>query len=310
MGDELKVRLWRRAGHLRVYVTAPDGRDIGWYDPRTGHHVLSDETLAGPFWAVAGTEAARLRALGELDEPPAKPADPAAAVMDDNARHPPHAPPSEIGSPAVRAARWDDLAANKPGEAALARARELRREHPVRTLLGRVLGIRTQARSFAIGARGERRVGHRLDRWAAVHGWRVLHAVPVGRRGADIDHLVIGPFGVVTVNTKTTANPVWVGEYGMTVGGLKVGYIQAARAEAARAAARLSRAAGMSIDVVPAVVFFGPRRFTVRRGGPADVAVLPSPRALRRWLRRQRNVLSPAQAETVYAAARRPVTWA
>jgi len=40
------------------------------------------------------------------------------------------------------------------------------------------------------------------------------------------------------------------------------------------------------------------------------VAVLPSPWALRRWLRRQRNVLSPAQAETVYAAARRPVTWA
>jgi hypothetical protein len=96
-------------------------------------------------------------------------------------------------------------------------------------------------------------------------------------RGGDLDHLLIGSFGVVTVNTKTTAKPVWVGEYGMTVGGLKVDYIRAARGEARRAQARLARAAGIAMTVVPGIVFLGPRTFTVRRGGPPDVAVLPSP---------------------------------
>ena len=87
-----------------------------------------------------------------------------------------------------------------------------------------VLGIRTSAQSFADGARGERTVGRQLSKWAARYGWYVLHAVPVGRRGADIDHVVIGPFGVITVNTKTTVTAVWVGEYGLTVGGQPVDY--------------------------------------------------------------------------------------
>lgn len=53
----------------------------------------------------------------------------------------------------------------------------------------------------------------------------------------------------------------------------------------------------------------GARRVSVRRGGPADVAVLPSPRALRQWLRKQRPVLEPSQVDAVYAAARRPASW-
>jgi hypothetical protein len=109
----------------------------------------------------------------------------------------------------------DDLARNAPGSSASARARELRREHPLLTSAAAALGIRTSAQQFAAGARGERTVGRQLNRWAARYGWHVLHAVPVGRRGADIDHVVIGPFGVVTVNTKATSTAAWVGEYGL-----------------------------------------------------------------------------------------------
>ncbi|MBG6212216.1 hypothetical protein RCH23_000129 [Cryobacterium sp. CAN_C3] len=32
--------------------------------------------------------------------------------------------------------------------------------------------------------------------------WTVLHAVPVGSGSSDIDHVVIGPAGVFTINTK------------------------------------------------------------------------------------------------------------
>ena len=72
----------------------------------------------------------------------------------------------------------DDLARNAPGASASARARELRREHPLLTSAAAVLGIRTSARSFAAGARGERTVGRQLSKWAARYGWYVLHAVP------------------------------------------------------------------------------------------------------------------------------------
>ena len=57
------------------------------------------------------------------------------------------------------------------------------------------------------------------------------------------------------------------------------------------------------------IVFVGARRFTRSRGGPRDVVVLPAPRDLRRWLRRQGTVLDAGQVEALYAAARRPETW-
>jgi hypothetical protein len=209
----------------------------------------------------------------------------------------------------VRDAGWDDLARNVPGAAAQARARELRAEHPLMVTASKALGIRTAAASFAAGARGERLVGRKLNRWAARHGWHVLHAVPVGRAGADIDHVVIAPFGVVTVNTKATTTTVWVGEYGMTVGGKSVDYLRKSHSEGRRAGRLLSRAAQMAVPVQPVIVFTGARRFSVRRGGPPGVAVLGSPRALRRWLARQPAVLAPGQVAVIYQAARDPATW-
>jgi len=210
---------------------------------------------------------------------------------------------------AVRDPGLDDLARNKPGQAARARGRELRREHLLLTTVADLLGIRTQARSFAIGAWGERVVGRKLDTWAARHGWHVLHAVPVGRRGTDIDHVVIGEFGVVTVNTKVTGTSVWVGERGLTLGGKAVPYVQKSRAESVRASRLLSSAVGGRVPVQPVIVFVGAKRFARQRGGPPDVAVLRAPRDLRRWLRRQRRVLAPDQVELIYQAARDPATW-
>jgi hypothetical protein len=152
-------------------------------------------------------------------------------------------------------------------------------------------------------------VGRQLNKWAAQYGWHVLHAVPVGRRGADIDHVVIGPFGVITVNTKATVTGVWVGEYGLTVGGKSVDYLRKSRTEASRAGSLLARATGLEVPVRPVIVFVGARRVKVRRGGPPDVAVLPEPRALHHWLLAQPPALAPAQVETIYQAARQAATW-
>jgi Nuclease-related domain len=291
------ARAWQRYGHLRIYVSAGDA-ELGWCDPRTGRFRLHQPALAGDFWSAIQAECERLEQDGRL----------ATAAL----------PPAVIpaGSTAPGGAHWvvrdprrDDLARNLPGESARARAKELRARHPLVVTAAQALGIRTVARSFAIGARGEREVGRKLNRWAARYGWHVLHAVPVGRAGADIDHVIIAPFGVVTVNTKTTRTRVWVGEYGMTVGGKSVDYLRKSRAEARRAQRLLTGATRIGLPVQPAIVFTGARRFQVRRGGPPDVAVLGSPRALRRWLRKQPAVLTPEQASAIYQAARNPATW-
>ena len=308
----LNSRVWRRYGQLRIYVSA-DNDPVGWFDPRTGRSYLGRPDRHDEFWAAVRAECQQLLRDGQISEsalppevsPTAQRPAPADMPVARSAARP---PPSEQHW-MVRDAEWDDLARNAPGASASARARALRREHPLLTGAAAMLGIRTSAQQFAAGARGERIIGRQLNRWATRYGWHVLHAVPVGQRGADIDHVVIGPFGVVTVNTKTTGTAVWVGEYGLTIGGKPVDYLRKSRREADRAGRLLHRATGLEVPVQSAIVFVGARKVTVRRGGPADVAVLPNPRTLRRWLCKQPPVLPPDQVEAIYEAARRPASW-
>ncbi|WP_084265330.1 nuclease-related domain-containing protein [Actinomadura macra] len=222
--------------------------------------------------------------------------------MDD--RKPPEPPPTAFPTDPV--APEIDLGLNRPGAAARARAIELR---SWRTRTKALFGVRTEARDFAVGAKGERFIGRKIEKWARRQGWHVLHAVPVGRNGADIDHVLIGPFGVVTVNTKTTRGKVWVAENAMMVSGVKVDHLRNSRHEAQRARDLLAIACGHHVPVRPVIVFVGATSWTVRGGGPTDVAVLQDVKALRRWLRRRGRVLTPEQVTAVHAAARRPRTW-
>jgi hypothetical protein len=67
--------------------------------------------------------------------------------------------------------------------------------------IGRHFHRSTTARQWGKGARGERRTGRQL-RQLERQGWAVLHdrAIPGSR--ANLDHLLIGPPGVVYVDTK------------------------------------------------------------------------------------------------------------
>jgi hypothetical protein len=49
------------------------------------------------------------------------------------------------------------------------------------------------------GAQGEESLAAELWRIARPGQWRYLHSVPVGSRGADIDHVLVGPAGVFTI---------------------------------------------------------------------------------------------------------------
>jgi hypothetical protein len=57
------------------------------------------------------------------------------------------------------------------------------------------------------GATGEEQVGGLLDQMSN-HGWRVIHDASLGR--GNVDHILIGPPGVFTIETKSHPGPVRV----------------------------------------------------------------------------------------------------
>jgi len=70
------------------------------------------------------------------------------------------------------------------------------------THLSRAQGPHGRA-GWRIGADGEEKVAARLAKLVKKDPrWRSLHAIPVGENGSDIDHLVIGPGGTFTLNSK------------------------------------------------------------------------------------------------------------
>lgn len=203
---------------------------------------------------------------------------------------------------------WDDLALNRPGEAVRRKADELHAQWRAKPLLTRLFTPRTAERSWRRGAEGEELVARRLAPLGA--SWHVLHAVPVGDRDADIDHLVIGPTGVFTINAKNhQGKRIWVSGDILMVNGFRQPHVRNARYEAQRASRLISGCVGFEVPVRGLVVLVGTASETVKEQ-PRDGAVLvATPRAARRWIQRQPEVLSEAAVERVYAMARRSTTW-
>ena len=203
-----------------------------------------------------------------------------------------------------------DLAARRAGTGPALRARQLQIRNPVLRGLARAAGIRTRDHAWRIGAAGEVKVGARLNRLRR-HGRRVLHSIPLGR-GGDIDHLIIGPGGVFTANTKHHRNSwVTVGRTVVFVRGNQMTYIGKAIREAARVQVALSSALGRGVIVEPLVIVHGASVSGWLKRRPRGVKVLPS-WAATWWLRMPghgSSRLGRADIEALYAAARDPATW-
>lgn len=190
-----------------------------------------------------------------------------------------------------------------------AQAQALRDEAPVRTLLARVLRVHTDERAFRIGADGEERVGSRLQKLAKKDPrWRFVNSVPVGEGSSDIDHVVIGPAGVFTLNTKHhPGRKLWVGGDTFMVGSHRQPYVRNSRHEARRASQLLTAAAGVPVAVRGVIVIADADDMTIK-AQPADVLVLWR-QALVRWLRGLPEALDEATTDGIYDVARRSTTW-
>jgi hypothetical protein len=174
-------------------------------------------------------------------------------------------------------------------------------------LLAKLLRQPSEWDSWYTGLEGERKVGRELERLAP-HGWRVLHGIEKGN-GGDIDHLLIGPGGVFSINTKTHRGAsVWVGDTMTKVnGGEPKPYAAVSKAEADYVREVLGRHCDFPVPVDPVLVFVGV--VSLHRAATSQHAVR---------LYREREVaalgpltgrLTPEQVESVYAVARHRRVW-
>jgi hypothetical protein len=129
------------------------------------------------------------------------------------------------------------------------------------------------------GATGEEHVGQLLEELAQ-RGWLVIHDASFG--GGNVDHILLGPSGVFTVETKSHPGPVRVSR----VHGATLSQAQAQR----RAVERVT-----GLEVEPLLVFSRAwvDRPMVRRRG---VRVVPA-RMLVGYLTKPRARLSPRDIE-------------
>ncbi|WP_448006158.1 nuclease-related domain-containing protein [Agromyces bauzanensis] len=163
-----------------------------------------------------------------------------------------------------------------------------------------------EAEPWYTGALGELEVARRLAGLGP--GWYVLHAVPVGSGASDLDHVVIGPTGVFTINTKHhRGQNVWVGARRILVNGQRTDHLRNAAYEGKRTSKLLSVSARMLVDVTPIIAIVGARRMTVRVR-PYTVAVLRE-FELVGWLQRHPVTLTPEQVQQLAALAAKPATW-
>jgi hypothetical protein len=331
----LVVTRWRRYGKDRIYVATADGEQLGYWDlvADRGHSSTAAHEpallSAVAAWraehpdaglaAVAVTtpadqpEQPAAAATAPLDQPSRAAADPEpAGSMEPGADPEPvidDVIPVGEADAAEPVPTWTDLAANLAGAEVRKQALAAREAAPVKTVLARILRVHTDERAWRIGADGEEKVAAQLAKVAKKDPrWRFLHAIPVGERGSDIDHLVIGPAGVFTVNSKhhPRAN-IWVGGNTLMVNGTRQPYIRNSRHEAARAAKLLTATCGFPVHVEGLIVTVRAEKVTIKEQ-PEGVHVVERIN-LARWLRRRRGDHEPETLDAIFEAARRSTTW-
>lgn len=184
------------------------------------------------------------------------------------------------------------------------RADDLRAAEPVRTRFARFLGLLTDERASNRGANGELVSGWWLGRLP--EGWHVINEVPVGDAGANVDHVVVGPSGVFTINTKNLSGKVWVGPKSILYNRRSTDFLPRASAEARRASRLLAAAVGRPVDVRGVLAILCDD-WTIKQR-PAEVYV-DATRGVKDWMVRQPVVLRSSEVLELAAAASRPRTW-
>ncbi|MEU5162425.1 nuclease-related domain-containing protein [Streptomyces sp. NPDC020875] len=268
----------------RLYVRARDGRIVAWYDREDGGEGARGAVEAGRIRLVHTSLRAEVLAVlapyvtGDVTVGP--PPVPTSAELTRLALHPD-----------------DDLAPNRPGEALHAALDHL--PPPGRLAsLGRDPHRAARARLAA-----EERVGAALDRLGA-EGWRTLHSLPLPG-GDRIDHLAVGPGGVLAVHDVPARRLRVV----VANGELRTRFRLDEEIPPLRLAYRLAERAAhaLATTVRPVLVVVDATRLEIIPPRPRDIRIVrdadvPALGALG-------GVHKPADVDALFATARARQTW-
>ena len=311
---EWVVRRWARYGHERLYAETPGGTALGYLDVKTGRFHSDDlSNLPMLHKAVADHLAAGQPpppSPPSLLSPSLPPSPPTSALEQRCLDAGVDAGSTELASIEPVRAGWMDISGTVAGAAARERAlAERAAQGRVRHVLARIVGAHTDERAWRIGADGEQAVADQLAKLGPT--WRVLHAVRVGEKGSDIDHVVIGPGGVFTVNAKNHPDKsIWVGGDTFLVNGRQVPYVRNSRHEARRAAGRLTEQAGFPVEATGVIAVMGAHKgFTVKKQPEDGAVVVVQRRHITRLLLKVSPRLTARQIGAIYEVARRSTTW-
>lgn len=214
-------------------------------------------------------------------------------------------PQLPLDSPAPNSSTFGTVAA----ASVMAECLRVQADVPPRGAVARRFGrspLSDESRPWYVGALGELDVARRLD--SLGDEWTVLNSAPIGTRGSDIDHVVVGAAGVFTINTKFHEGArVWVGSHRLLVNGQAKDHLRNTRYEATRTQKLLSAAARTEVPVTGVIAIVGAKQITIRER-PSDVAVLDAAQ-LTRWLKKQKHRLDQVQTVALSALVRDAATW-
>ncbi|MFH8380689.1 nuclease-related domain-containing protein [Kitasatospora sp. NPDC018058] len=301
---ELVVKPWRVPGKERLYVNKAGARgdSVAWLDCKTGVvtvDIPEFETLAlakVEEWCRSFGSHVPPRTVRRREEKK-QPAKTTTAPVPQPRTEVPFLPPMR---------EEDDLARNLPGAGLETLVRQGEAKYKLLVRLAAKLSRQRLGDSSTLrGLEGEQFVGARLEPLKTA-GWRVLHGVPLPS-GSDIDHVVIGPPGVFTVNSKHHPGAtVWVGDKVVKVNRNGFPYLENSEFEANRTAKLLSEWCGFEVPVHPVIAVVGAQKITL--GATPGVTVIDGEQ-IAAVLPARPAVLSPNRVDRIFTIARHRHVW-
>ncbi|MGH2776041.1 MAG: hypothetical protein ACRDJT_11520 [Actinomycetota bacterium] len=134
----------------------------------------------------------------------------------------------------------------------------------------------------------------------------VVHDQPIGRRGARVDHIVVGPFGVLCLTGRLQRGRVTVTHEDCIAEGRRLDIASKARRQAAAVGARLKSVSGLACAPEAVVVMIGAQ--LTLQAQPEGVTILTDD-ALPLWLRSLPQALDEVEQRALSHAVADADTW-
>jgi hypothetical protein len=170
---------------------------------------------------------------------------------------------------------------------------------------------RPEASAWAAGAVGEQYVAEHLERLD--QRWYITHDVVLGRGRANLDHVVVGPPGVVVVNAKYHGERLVHLDGQVHVDGQRRRHVQQAADEARQVSERLTAATRRPVTASALVAIVSAAFMQTAPSDAKRVAVMPAERVPGFLTRIAGQApeprFDPCAVRTLTAAVRSATTW-